>query len=203
VDRLDAFDWAIFVSPNAVHKALTAITLRRSLPPSLKFAAVGRGTVKALAKFGLNEVAAPARFDSEALLELEPMQNVAAKWVAIFRGVGGRDTLADALKARGARVEYAECYRRVVPASDPAPLLAAWNEGGLDAIVVTSSEGVRNLGVLVGAQGRDSLMKTPVFAPHARIARTARELGIATVVETAQGDDGLLAGLQAWFEARI
>lgn len=202
IDRLDEFRWAIFVSPNAVHKALTAITARRALPPGLQFAAVGGGTVNELAKFGVSGVTAPDRFDSEALLGLPPLQDVAGQRIVIFRGVGGREILAAALTGRGAKVEYAECYRRVVPAGGAAPLITAWNEGRLDAITVTSSEGVRNLAALVGERGRDRLAQTPVFAPHPRIARTARELGVATVVETAQGDDGLFAGLHSWFASR-
>lgn len=202
-ERLATFQWAVFVSPNAVQKALGRITARRSLPPTLKFAAVGRGTVKALAKFGVHEVTAPDRFDSEALLGLAPMKDVEGARVVIFRGVGGRETLAGELTARGAHVEYAECYRRVLPASDPAPLLAAWSEGRIDAVTVTSSEGVVNLMTLIGERGRNELVKTPVFAPHPRIARTARERGVITVIETAQGDEGLIAGMREWFAARV
>ena len=77
IDRLDQFDRAIFVSPNAVYKALTLITARRALPVGLAYAAVGRGSVRELARFGVTEVAAPARFDSEALLALPEFADVA------------------------------------------------------------------------------------------------------------------------------
>ena len=43
INRLEEFDWAIFVSPNAVNKAMPLINERRSLPVQLKFAAVGKG----------------------------------------------------------------------------------------------------------------------------------------------------------------
>jgi uroporphyrinogen-III synthase len=46
------------------------------------------------------------------------------------------------------------------------------------------------------------LRQTPLFVPHARIAATARELDLAGVVLTAQGDDGLSEGLKQWFAAR-
>jgi uroporphyrinogen-III synthase len=202
IDRLHEFDRAIFVSPNAVYKALTRVIARRTLPPNLKFAAVGRGSVRELAKFGVTEVAAPERFDSEALLELPEMNGLAGQRVVIFRGEGGREVLGDTLIARGARVEYAVCYRRVLPPADSAQLLTAWESRSLDAITVTSSEGLKNLHTLIGARGAQWLKQTPVFAPHARIALTASELGIATVVTTAQGDEGLLAGLQQWFAGR-
>ncbi len=56
---------------------------------------------------------------------------------------------------------------------------------------------------LIGERGRNELVKTPVFAPHPRIARTARERGVITVIETAQGDEGLIAGMREWFAARV
>jgi uroporphyrinogen-III synthase len=202
IDRLEDFAWAIFVSPNAVNKAMTLIKARRALPPRLACAAVGRASVRELRKFGVTEVVAPDRFDSEALLAMPPLDNVAGQRVVIFRGAGGRELLGDALTARGAAVEYAECYRRVRPRADPAPLLAAWEKNELHAVTVTSSEGLRNFCALVGERGRAWLRQTPLFVPHPRIATAARELNFAEVVQTAQGDDGLIEGLQQWFAAR-
>jgi uroporphyrinogen-III synthase len=201
IDRLDQFDRAIFVSPNAVYKAMTLIKARRALPSQLRYAAVGRGSVRELAKFGVTDVTAPARFDSEALLALPEFTNVAGQRLVIFRGVGGREVLGETLIARGARVEYAECYRRVRPRADPAPLLQAWAANAVDAVTVTSSEGLHNFCALIGERGRAWLGKTPLFVPHARIAATAHELKLTEVVQTAQGDEGLIAGLRQWFAA--
>ena len=201
IDRLDDFDWAIFASPNAVTKAFDLIDARRAWPARLRAAAVGRGSVRELNQRGVREVVAPARFDSEALLDLPEMQEVAGRRVVIFRGVGGRGLLGDTLAARGAAIEYAACYRRDRPRGDAALLLNAWSRDELHAITATSSEGVRNLTVLVGAAGTVPLQKTPLFVPHPRIAAAARELGFSTVVETAQGDDGIISGLLRWFAA--
>jgi uroporphyrinogen-III synthase len=46
------------------------------------------------------------------------------------------------------------------------------------------------------------LQQTPLFAPHERIAAAARTLGVQTVVLTGPGDEGLVAGLAAFF-ARV
>ncbi len=202
IARLDEFDWAMFVSPNAVHKALTLITARRALPSRLAYAAVGSASVRALQAFGVRDVVAPARFDSEALLEMPVLHDIAGKRVIVFRGAGGRDFLGETLMARGASVDYAECYRRVLPPANPAPLLDAWEKEVLHAVTITSSEGLRNLCTLIGAHGLALLQQTPVFVPHPRIAVTARELGLARLVETRQGDEGLMAALQQWFSAR-
>jgi uroporphyrinogen-III synthase len=199
IDRLEQFDLAIFISPNAAREALRAIIARRPWPAALQAAAIGSGSVRELARHGITNVIAPARFDSEGLLEMPALQTLAGKRIVIFRGDGGRELLGATLRARGAAIEYAACYRRGLPQADPAPVLAAWRDGGIDAVTVTSSEGLHNLCTLLGAAGCQYLRRTPLFVPHARIAAAAREAGCAQVVTTAQGDDGLVAGLVAWF----
>ena len=200
IDRLDEFDLAIFISPNAVNKAMNLIKARRALPTHLQLAAIGRSGVRELRHFGVPTVIAPAaRFDSEALLELPALRDVAGKRIVIFRGDGGRELLGDTLTARGAAIEYAECYRRGRPQLDATPLLKAWARNEVHAITGSSSEGLRNLYDLVGKLGQSWLKKTPLFVPHPRIEQAARELGLATVVLTAQGDEGLVQGLEQWF----
>ena len=200
VDRLDAFDLAIFVSANAVNKALDLVQARRAWPSGLRVATVGRGSERTLQRRGFAAVIAPGeRFDSEALLDLPQLQEVQGKRVVIFRGAGGRELLRDTLSARGAAVEYAECYRRGRPHIDAAPLLALAAQHQLDAFTVTSSEGLANLYDMLGEAGRHCLQHTPLFAPHERIATAARALGVQTVVLTGPGDEGLVAGLAAFF----
>jgi len=197
IDRLDDYNLAIFISPNAVMRAMNQIVARRPWPAGLRAAAVGKGSVKELRRFGLNDVIAPARvFDSEQLLDLPQLQNVAGQRVVIFRGDGGRELLGDTLVARGASVEYVECYRRARPRADAAPLLKAWARNEVHAVCVTSSEGMRNLFEMVGKLGQSWLRRTPVLVPHPRIAMAARELGCSNVIETGPGDDGLMAALR-------
>lgn len=201
IDRLDDFDLAVFISPNAIERALRLIQARRKLPPRLKIAAIGGGSVKALERHGVTGVIAPqGRYDSEALLEKSEIAG--ARRVVIFRGEGGREHLGEALSARGAAVEYAECYRRVKPVLDPAPLLQTWSDGGIHAVTATSSEGLRNFADMIGAPGRERLQVTPVFVPHPRIAEAARALEIRAVIVTGPGDEGVLDGLNAFFSAR-
>jgi uroporphyrinogen-III synthase len=200
VDELEEFDLAVFISPNAAERAIPLILARRPLPPGLPLAAIGGGGVRALAAHGVAGVVAPqGRYDSEALLELPEIAG--ARRVAIFRGAGGREHLGEALRARGATVVYAECYRRGRPAADPQPLLDAWSRKQVDAVTVTSSEGLRNLFDMVTAAGRAPLQRTALFVPHPRIAQAARELEVRNVVITGPGDEGLLTGLAAYFTA--
>ncbi len=200
--RLDQFDIAFFVSPNAVGHALPPLLAERRWPPRLAVATVGQGSERALHAFGFERVIAPAAgFDSEAVLALPEFASpaVCGRRVVIFRGDGGRDLFGTTLVERGAEVEYVTCYRRALPAADPAPLLQAAAAGGLAAILLTSSEGVRNLAALVGEAGMAVLRAVPVFASHPRIAAHARAVGFASVVETAAGDAGLLHALEQHF----
>ncbi|MBX3651125.1 MAG: uroporphyrinogen-III synthase [Burkholderiales bacterium] len=200
VDRLDHFDLAIFISPNAVLRAMNQVAARRPWPAGLRAAAIGKGSVRELKRFGITDVIAPARaFDSEGLLALPEMQRVAGWRVVIFRGDGGRELLGDTLAARGASVEYVECYRRARPRADAAPLLRAWARNEVDAVTVTSSEGLRNLFEMVGRLGQSWLKRTPLLAPHPRITAAARELGCGNVIETAPGDEGLMDALLRLF----
>ena len=203
LDRLEEYDLAIFISPNAIERAMKLISARRKLPQGLRVAAVGGASVRALERFGITGVVAPqGRSDSEALLELPEFAAMRGRRVVIFRGAGGRELLGEALRERGAAVEYAECYRRARPELDAAPLLQAWSRKGVDAITATSSEGLRNFAEMIGPSGRERLPETPVFVPHPRIAEAAHGLGVRRVIVTGPGDEGMLSGLTAYFGAQ-
>lgn len=202
VGRLDEYQLAIFISPNAVLRTMNQVAGRRAWPAQLRVAAVGKGSVKELRRFGITGVVAPARlFDSEHLLELPELQHVAGQRIVIFRGDGGRELLGDTLTARGAQVDTVECYRRVQPRLDAGPLLKAWARDEVHAVTVTSSEGLRNLFEMIGKLGQSWLRRTPVFAPHPRIAAAARELGCSNVIDTEPGDEGLIEALRRHFGA--
>jgi len=198
--RLDTFDLAVLVSPNAANKALSVICARRPWPEQLPVAVMGGGGAREVARFGIHDVIAPTeRHDSEALLELPRMQAMKGKRVVILRGDGGRELLADTLTARGAKVEFVTCYRRSKPDTDATPILQLWAKRQLDAVTVTSSEGLRNLFEMIGSTGQAALRNTPLFATHQRIVAAGRALGLQYLVPTAAGDEGLLAGMIDYF----
>ncbi len=203
--HLDTYDFAIFVSPNAVHKAMPHIlSCRQAFPPlpkNLQVAAVGNGTADALKTYNIDQVIVPkARFDSEALLELKAFQHVSGKRIVIFRGNDGRALLGDSLRERGALLEYIACYQRDKPDVDPSKLLLSWRQGKINAVIITSSEGLQNLIDILGLSGQQLLKKTPLFTTHERIANNAQNIGFKLVVKTSQsGDQGLLQGLLDYF----
>lgn len=192
ISRLEQTDLAIFISPNAVRHGMAAIRAQGGLPPMLRIATVGQGSAKALHEQGVAHVIVPAeRFDSEGLLALPELQDVAGKRVMVFRGDGGRELLGDTLKARGAEVEYVTCYLRRKPDLDTAALAAA----GPDVITVTSSEALAHLWEALHGK---RLAEAALFVPHPRIAELARQQGWKSIVVSGAGDDGLIASLIAW-----
>jgi len=203
IDRLDEFDIAIFVSPTAASRAHAAVSARRTWPGRLRLAAIGGATARALRDLGIEKVIAPqGRGDSEALAALPEMAQVRGKRIVIFRGEGGREALRETLEARGAFVAYAECYRRALPRADVGPLVERWRNGGIDAVSVTSTEGLENLLALLGPAAAPLLRATPLFVPHPRIAEAAAGLGMGRVAVTEASDEALVAALAAFF-ARV
>ena len=180
-------DWAIFVSANAVEKGLTALKARGiAWPKHTRVAAIGELTAEALRNSGFAEVISPGeRFDSEALLERAELQAIQGSHILVFRGVGGREKLKEALEARGARVTYAECYRRAKPATDPAPLLAAWSRGEVQVVGVMSAETLENFVEMIGPEGRSRLSATALVVPHEAVAShpDARRFGRVLVFQ--------------------
>jgi uroporphyrinogen-III synthase len=65
----------------------------------------------------------------------------------------------------------------------------------LDALTISSSEGLRNLLALLDADGCEYLRTLPVFVPHQRIAEMAAELGLKNVVLTGPADAGIIKSL--------
>jgi uroporphyrinogen-III synthase len=197
---IERFDIAIFVSSNAVHRACAALAAR-GWPVSLRLAAVGRGSAAALAEHGLRtHLRPPLDFSSEGLLALDELQRVAGQRVIIFRGEGGRELLADTLRARGAEVVYAEVYRRVLPPAGHVELQRIATTLYIDTIVVTSNEGLHNLYQLAGEAQRRWLLDRQLIVISARTARLAGELGFRHPARVAAeaSDEGLFAAILQW-----
>ena len=191
------YDIAIFVSANA---AEYGVGDPAAWPAGILTLAPGPGTASALAAVGVANVRTPkTTLDSEGLLALPELQAVTGKRVAIFRGDSGRELLRSALEARGARVTQVECYRRARPEGGAVGLLDAWRERRIDAVTLTSSEGLDNLWAILDNEGRGYLATTPTFVPHPRIAAHAHRFGLREMIVTPPADSGLIASLLEYF----
>jgi uroporphyrinogen-III synthase len=196
--RIARCDAAIFISRTAVRKALEQVA---AWPAGVAAFAIGEGTQSALVRAGIPAQAPAGSADTEALLQLPGLRRVSGKRIVIVCGEGGRQVLGEALRAGGAAVERAAVYRRTLPADDPSALLGAWAAGRIQAVTVSSAEGVANLFTLLGDAGAARLRETPLFVPHARVAEAASSRGVReTVVAGGAADAEMLARLVAYFD---
>lgn len=180
----------MFVSPNAVAHWRAWSPAGWSWPPGVLAGATGPGTQQALRDAGVpaSAIVAPTgqagRFDSEALWQLLlPMRNWAGARVLIVRGEGGRDWLAEALGAAGAKVSFAEAYRRIAPVLDASArvvLVSAASDPKGHLWLFSSSEAVKLLPGLLPAADWSS---SRALATHPRIAEAARAIGFGRVEE--------------------
>lgn len=200
-DRLETFDLAVFVSGNAVRSALALLRERRGArpwPARLKVATVGRGSRRALEENGFSAVIAPsAQSDSEGLLAMPEMAEMRGKHVAILRGDAGRELLGEELTKRGASVEQVACYRRVRPRADGG-LAEAWALG-VDAVTVSSSEGLANFLDMLGGDAATRLARIALFVPHPRVAESAARRGLGGAIVAGTGNAEMAAALVAYF----
>lgn len=167
-------------SPAAVRAAhaLRPLRVRRGQ----QWFAVGSGTAAALRRAGIDDVAAPARMDSEGLLVLPGLHGVRGTDIGLLTAPGGRGRIAPVLRRRGARVLRADVYARV-PVKPSARAVAALRTLPAPAWLLLSS-GEALLHVL-DALPRDAvaiLRRARVVAASARLAQLARKHGFGRVV---------------------
>jgi len=187
--QLEALDFAIFISANAVEKALPVLLAQRSLPASLQIIAVGRRTAEVLSQWPLTAHCPAPPFNSEQVLAMPQLQEILGKQIVIFRGEGGRELLAETLQQRGAIVNYVNVYRRIQPRRRPL------ESDQIDMIVVTSGDGLQNL--LTMFEGQKWVRYTPLVVMSQRIREQAWQLGIQAPMWVAPmaNDEGLMAAI--------
>lgn len=204
--NLDQFGTVIFVSRNAVE--WSAHHIGGKLPKHIQLVAVGKSTGLALQKQWRHPIISPAEgSNSEAILALPEMHNITGQHILIVRGQGGRELLAEQLNQRGAKVQYAEVYKRTRPSTRLSSLTAL---EAVDLISATSNESLQNLYDMAqndkercannGADPLEWLLSKPLIVISQRTASLSKKLGFkhpATVAKEAS-DTGLLNAMIQW-----
>mgnify|MGYP006183374201 CR=1 FL=1 len=153
--------------------------------PQLPWFSVGAATAQILRDHGLDVHFPADGDDSEALLQLSRLREAVARpgaQVLILRGEGGRELLAERLRALGASVEYLELYRRDLPAYPPQELPRRIAAERLNGLVVSSGQGFEHLRQMAG-DAWPSIAQLPLFVPSPRVAELAHAAGARTVVD--------------------
>lgn len=184
--KLDHANWVFFISRNAVNYFLKHFSTE--LLTSCKVAAVGNATARALEQANIKVTLKPsASFTSEALLESPMLNNLRNQQVVIIRGNGGREHLAESLKARGAEVEYAELYQREIANQDCKRLLKHWPE--INIILATSNELLDNLLLLCRDTFGETLCKKTLLVISDRMAAHANKIGFQSIWQAPTASD--------------
>lgn len=204
-DGLRLPDWLVFTSVPSVMHGVGPLDEQLPSWRRANVAAIGDATAEALHSAGISDVTVPAagRQQSEGLLECADFSPDENQSVLIVRGEGGRRTLDAELQRRGAALHSVAVYRREPADIDPAPLLARWQAGRIDAIVISSADGLRALHAILDREGREYLGRTQLVLPTARVIKLAQELGIRPkpVVATGASDEAVLKALAGWWSA--
>lgn len=190
---LDRYDLVFFVSTNAATLGLDAIgEWWPQYPLGILNFAVGPGTAAVLEQRGLSVYYPRERMTSEALMELPELQDVAGRKALIVRGTGGREVIADALRARGAAVDYLELYRRAAPQYDAGRLRKLMDDAAPTRVVVSSADALDNLMQLfAGIAGWEQL---PLLVSSPRLVEHAKALGFKSIALVEGASDATIIG---------
>ncbi|MDO9316581.1 MAG: uroporphyrinogen-III synthase [Gammaproteobacteria bacterium] len=197
---LDNYDAAIFISTNAATLGLEWIeNYWPQLPVGLEAYAVGPGTAEILRQLPWPVHCSDVGVTSEHLLALPGLQNVAGKRIALFRGQGGRELLAETLRERGARVDYLEIYQRRVPEYSRADVLKLIGDNAINAALATSQQILDSLIALLCVEGHlpQTLQDIRIVVPSQRVREHALAAGFRHVIDARGADDkAVLTSLQ-------
>ena len=195
---LDEYQAVIAISQNAAECGLHWMEDYWPQPPvGIRWYGVGPTTAEVLRFAGLECQTPVDRFDSEGVLALPSLQDISDEKILIWRGVGGRETLAAGLRARGARVDYAELYER--RQIDWSPAQWADTLAGSPLLILSSGQALD----IALSQVADLAQRIRgVIVPSERVATYARGLGFSDVMVAASArNEDTLHSLRAWLAA--
>jgi uroporphyrinogen III methyltransferase/synthase len=201
---VDAYDWVVFESANAVTRFIAALTRGpqdiRALG-GVKLCAMGPSTAECLLKHRLKADLVIPEVRAEGVGDtISAIGSIVGQRVLIVRPDHLLDVLATDLTSRGAVVTDLIAYQTTPEAPDsPAAqdLYRMLLEGQIDAVAFTSPTGVGRFAALVGEEHAADLLNTTVVAAIGPVtAAAAAELGIKTpVIAQTFTVDGLVASL--------
>jgi len=165
VKTLAQTDIAIFISQNAVSHGMNLIKQYGSLPSALQLATIGAGSAKLLEQAARRpvDIIPQTEYNSEGLLAHPALQDVTNKKITIFRGLGGRNLLAETLRERGAQVSYAEVYQRIQPTINLVELQSTWKTQPIDIVCITSGEGLENLVANISKNDASTVLRDDIL----------------------------------------
>lgn len=181
LDAALACPLVVVTSPNAVAAAHALQPLQAR--NRQRWLAVGAGSRDALGRVGI-AADAPRRMDSEGLLALPALQDVAGTSIGFITAPGGRGRIAAVLQARGAHIRRADVYRRqpvAIPSAQWRRLAQALADPGRVLLLASSGEALQGLLAQAPASVARALAAAAVVVPGPRLATLAGDSGFARV----------------------
>lgn len=190
--QLKSYDVLIAVSQHAIFWANLALhESNQGWPQKIRYFAIGAKTAQSLQKHLDSKVVTPCIAESEYLLKLPDLQNVAQQRILIIRGNGGRDLIRQTLVSRGASVDYCDIYRRI-----PLPLspnhVQHWVELDISHLVITSGQQLAYLVKHCPSAYTSWLKQRHLFVPSQRIAQQAKAVGFLKIINTGSAANPVL-----------
>tara|TARA_R110002167_G_scaffold42880_1_gene129963 strand:+ start:59 stop:766 length:708 start_codon:yes stop_codon:yes gene_type:complete len=172
----------VFISQNAVRFALENEACFEQLKKMQSFYAIGQATAKLLQEALGKEVIYPDYASSEALLDLENLQNTKNKKFVIFRGGEGRELIKETLEERGALLNYIECYSRKRPSVESTALITQQFQSSetYDWIIFTSFQALQN--AWSALDDPSVLLKSKITVTNDRMLAWAQDKGFQSIL---------------------
>jgi uroporphyrinogen-III synthase len=208
LSNLQAYDWLIFTSANAVDVILSRMAALGSgkFPDHLQVAAIGPKTAARLREAEITPDFIPDQYVAEAVMN--GLGNLQDCWVLLPIADLADDTLPRAIQSANGIAHVITAYHTRPVDADPAGIAAI--REGVDVITFTSGSTVRNFVTLVREAGLDPfcLPGNPIIACIGpKTAQTARQLGISVEIvaeeHTAAGLVRAISTLQKKGDPRV
>ncbi|NOQ64015.1 MAG: uroporphyrinogen-III synthase [Methyloprofundus sp.] len=191
IQILEQYQFLFFISANAVHFLLEKMQGKTEVLRATVCVAVGKATLNALSEQGVHKVLSPAAgFNSEAVLKIAELQQLQGQSCLIVRGKGGRELLAETLRARGAQVDYLEVYQRTIPKQETVQIAEDLLNESLAAIVIYSGDALNNLLIMLAKQElQQKMLAVPLIVISQRVQKIAQKMGFKKIIVAEQASD--------------
>jgi uroporphyrinogen III methyltransferase/synthase len=186
IRELDAYDWLVFTSVNAVRfffKRLQAANLDTRALGGLRTAAIGPATAQKMQDYGLKSDILPTHYRAEAIVEAFSQETLTSRRILLPRAKNARPILPVELAQMGAVVDEVISYEAVQADEGRHGLLKQLEEKAIDAVTFTSSSTAENFKALLPKDRIDDLMAGVCIASIGPItSETASSLGFSVNV---------------------
>ena len=186
------YDWLILTSVNGVEamwERMSKLRMKKRALHSLKIAAIGPATKKAMEQRGAKVDVVPEEYVAESVVKSLRRQ-VSGKRVLLVRAKVARDVIPRELRRAGAHVDVVEAYETVIPQSSRTRLRTALKNPSRrpHVITFTSSSTVKNfvslLGVRSGSTSRPASLRGAILASIGPVtSATLRVMNLGADVE--------------------